>query len=115
LKVLLGVNRSFISPHILVLQVLFYADSLIPTIKSALVDELPEVREAAASTFDSLHTCIGQRALDDILPDLLGKLDSDPGMSERALDGLKQVMIVKSRFVLPYLVPQVRRANCFIV
>jgi len=32
----------------------------------------------------------------------------DPDLSERALDGLKQVMIVKSRVVLPYLVPQVR-------
>ena len=28
-------------------------------------------------------------------------------MSEFALDGLKQVMAVKSRVVLPYLVPQV--------
>lgn len=28
-------------------------------------------------------------------------------MSEYALDGLKQVMAVKSRVVLPYLVPQV--------
>ena len=31
----------------------------------------------------------------------------DPELSERALDGLTQVMIVKSRVVLPYLVPQV--------
>lgn len=29
-------------------------------------------------------------------------------MSEFALDGLKQVMAVKSRVVLPYLVPKVR-------
>ncbi len=28
-------------------------------------------------------------------------------MSEFALDGLKQVMAVKSRVVLPYLIPQV--------
>ena len=55
---------------------MFYADSLIPTVKRALVDPLPEVREAAASTFDGLHTNIGQRALDDILPDLLNKLVS---------------------------------------
>ena len=30
----------------------------------------------------------------------------DEAMSERALDGLKQVMTVKSREVLPYLVPK---------
>lgn len=58
-------------------QVMFYADSLIPTVKRALCDPLPEVREAAASTFDGLHSNIGQRALDDILPDLLSKLVSN--------------------------------------
>ncbi|KAL4223498.1 eIF-2-alpha kinase activator GCN1 [Mactra antiquata] len=91
-------------------HVLFYADSLIPTVKLALVDPLPEVREAAASTFDSLHTNIGPRALDEILPDLLSKLGDDPDLSARALDGLTQVMIVKSRVVLPYLVPQLTTA-----
>ncbi|KAH3887162.1 hypothetical protein DPMN_011178 [Dreissena polymorpha] len=87
---------------------MFYADSLIPTVKKALCDPLPEVREAAASTFDSLHGNIGQRALDDILPDLLSRLGDNSEQSEHALDGLTQVMIVKSRIVLPYLVPQVQ-------
>jgi len=32
-------------------------------------------------------------------------------MAERAPDGLTQVMIVKSRVVLPYLVPQVGRTE----
>ena len=31
----------------------------------------------------------------------------EPSKSEQALDGLKQVMSVKSRVVLPYLIPQV--------
>ena len=31
----------------------------------------------------------------------------DPEMCDYALDGLKQMMAVKSRVVLPYLVPQV--------
>ena len=51
-----------------------FADSLIPTVRRALVDPLPEVREAAARTFDNLHANISQRALDEILPDLLQKL-----------------------------------------
>ena len=34
-------------------------------------------------------------------------LQDDEELSEFALDGLKQVMAVKSRVVLPYLVPQV--------
>uniref|UniRef100_A0A8W8K250 TOG domain-containing protein n=2 Tax=Magallana gigas TaxID=29159 RepID=A0A8W8K250_MAGGI len=82
-----------------------YADSLVPTVRRALTDELPEVREAAAETFDNLHSNIGQRALDEILPVLLKQLDDDE-FAESALDGLKQVMTVKSRVVLPYLVPQ---------
>ncbi|CAG5130066.1 unnamed protein product, partial [Candidula unifasciata] len=82
-----------------------FADSLIPTVRRGLIDPLSDVRAAAAHTFDNLHHNIGQRALDEILPTLLKHLN-DPEMSERALDGLKQVMAVKSRVVLPYLVPQ---------
>jgi len=51
-----------------------FADSLIPTVRKALCDPLPEVRQAAANAFDSLHANIGTRALDDILPNLLKKL-----------------------------------------
>ncbi|KAL3857310.1 hypothetical protein ACJMK2_011991 [Sinanodonta woodiana] len=86
-------------------HVIVYAESLIPTVRKALIDPLPEVRKSAATTFDNLHSNIGQRALDEILPYLLAELDV-PDMSERALDGLAQVMTVKSRVVLPYLVPQ---------
>lgn len=39
-----------------------------------LCDPLPEVRKAAAKTFDSLHTSVGVRALDDILPFMLQQL-----------------------------------------
>ena len=34
----------------------------------------------------------------------------DPAVSDYALDGLKQITAVKSRVVLPYLVPQVSSA-----
>ena len=119
-------------------HVIVFSDSLIPTVSKALCDPLPEVREAAAKTFDNLHCNIGTRALDDILPGMLEKLvcfggylstllyfqslvlsmihalnllssvfQDDDEVSEYALDGLKQVMAVKSRVVLPYLVPQV--------
>lgn len=45
-----------------------------PTVRRALIDPLPEVRVAAARTFDQLHNTIGAKALDDILPDLLKKM-----------------------------------------
>lgn len=49
-------------------------DSLVPTVRRALIDPLPEVRVAAARTFDQLHNTIGVKALDDILPNLLKKM-----------------------------------------
>ncbi|XP_067000438.2 stalled ribosome sensor GCN1-like [Anabrus simplex] len=88
-------------------MVLTFVNSLVPTVRKALCDPLPEVRQAAAKTFDHLHTTVGVRVLDDILPGMLKSLnDPDPRVSEPALDGLRQVMALKSRVVLPYLVPQ---------
>jgi hypothetical protein len=49
-------------------------NSLVPTVRKALCDPLPEVRQAAAKTFDSLHSTVGVRALDDILPAMLNQL-----------------------------------------
>lgn len=88
-------------------MVLTFVNSLVPTVRKALSDPLPEVRQAAAKTFDSLHSTVGSRALDDILPSMLSGLsDPDPEVAENTLDGLRQVMAIKSRVVLPYLVPQ---------
>lgn len=88
-------------------MVLTFVNSLVPTVRKALSDPLPEVRKAAAKTFDSLHNTVGSRALDEILPSMLNGLsDPDPEVAECTLDGLRQVMAIKSRVVLPYLVPQ---------
>lgn len=88
-------------------MVLTFVNSLVPTVRKALSDPLPEVRKAAARTFDSLHNTVGSRALDEILPSMLNGLsDPDPEVAECTLDGLRQVMAIKSRVVLPYLVPQ---------
>ncbi|XP_012138451.2 lethal (3) 80Fj isoform X2 [Megachile rotundata] len=88
-------------------MVLTFVISLVPTVRKALCDPLPEVRQAAAKTFDGLHSTVGVRALDDILPAMLTQLNSpDQAEAENTLDGLRQVMAIKSRVVLPYLVPQ---------
>ena len=104
-------------------MVLTFVDSLVPTVRcgagikrgsfvtrynmfrKALCDDDGSVRQAAARTFDSLHTVVGNRALDDILPAMLEHL-SDPELHDNALDGLRQIMAIKSRAVLPYLIPQ---------
>ena len=57
-------------------QVTVFADSLIPTVRRALTDPLADVRAAAAHTFDNLHSNIGNRCLDEILPSLLTDLVS---------------------------------------
>lgn len=88
-------------------MVLSFANSLVPTVRKALSDPLPEVRQAAAKTFDSLHTTIGSKALDDILPSMLeGLKHPDPSIAESTLDGLRQIMMIKSRVILPILIPQ---------
>lgn len=88
-------------------MVLTFVDSLVSTVRRALSDPLSDVRKAAARTFDSLHSAVGTKALDDILPSMLeGLSDPDPFVAECTLDGLKQIMAIKSRVVLPYLVPQ---------
>lgn len=51
-----------------------FSESLVPTVRKALCDPLEDVREAAAKTFEQLHTTIGHQALDDILPALLKQL-----------------------------------------
>ncbi|XP_077511063.1 lethal (3) 80Fj [Amblyomma americanum] len=88
-------------------MVLTFLDSLVPTVRRALCDPLREVRVAAARTFDNLHSTVGSRALDDILSPLLMQLgQGDSELAEHTLDGLRQVMAIKSRVVLPYLIPQ---------
>uniref|UniRef100_A0A069DYI0 Putative translational activator gcn1 n=1 Tax=Panstrongylus megistus TaxID=65343 RepID=A0A069DYI0_9HEMI len=88
-------------------MVLTFVNSLVPTVRKALCDPLPEVRQAAAKTFDSLHSTVGVRALDDILPPMLHQLNNpESEVAEWTLDGLRQVMAIKSRVVLPYLIPQ---------
>jgi HEAT repeat protein len=95
-------------------NILFFSDSLIPTVRRALIDPLPEVRYYAAKTFDNLHNMIGTKALEEVgiyLLDEMKKADATTtdneviARSERALDGLKQIMMVKSRVMLPYLIP----------
>ena len=41
-------------------NVLLYMESILPTVQSALCDQQPDVRAAAALTFDSLHSTIGK-------------------------------------------------------
>ena len=67
--------QCFMTSNVLI-KIMMYEDSLVMTVRSALLDPLPEVRKAAADAFDKLHDTIAQKALDGILPFVLQKLVS---------------------------------------
>lgn len=84
-----------------------YVDTLVDAVLDGLCDELPEVRNSAAQAFDVLQKGIGYRAIDETVPSLLQRIrSSDVEAQERALLGLQEILRVKSREVLPYLIPR---------
>ncbi|GAB2287177.1 eIF-2-alpha kinase activator GCN1 [Dionaea muscipula] len=86
-------------------QVLSFMDQLIPTIRTALCDSVPEVRESAGLAFSSVYKSAGMQAIDEIVPTLLYALE-DEETSDTALDGLKQILSVRTAAVLPHILPK---------
>ncbi|DBA03620.1 TPA: hypothetical protein N0F65_006799 [Lagenidium giganteum] len=84
-----------------------YVDTLVVAIIDGLCDELQEVRSSAAQAFDVLQKSVGYRAIDETVPALLHRIKtSDLQSQERALQGLQEMLRVKSKEVMPYLVPR---------
>uniref|UniRef100_A0A5K3FSQ8 TOG domain-containing protein n=1 Tax=Mesocestoides corti TaxID=53468 RepID=A0A5K3FSQ8_MESCO len=86
-------------------QIVSFSDHLTSPIRRSLTDPSPEVRKAGARAFDLLYSGIHLRAVDDILPDMFVQLD-DPRTKEDALDGIRQLLALRGRAVMPYLVPK---------
>ncbi|KAL0402559.1 UNVERIFIED_CONTAM: protein ILITYHIA [Sesamum latifolium] len=86
-------------------QLLTFMDELIPTIRTALCDNTPEVRESAGLAFSTLYKSAGMQAIDEIVPTLLLALE-DEQTSDTALDGLKQILSVRTSAVLPHILPK---------
>ncbi|KAL6545243.1 eIF-2-alpha kinase activator GCN1 [Orobanche gracilis] len=86
-------------------QLFTYMDELIPAIRTALCDSMPEVRESAGSAFSTLYKSAGLQAIDEIVPTLLHALE-DEQTSDTALDGLKQILSVRTTAVLPHILPK---------
>jgi HEAT repeat protein len=86
-------------------QLLSFMDQLIPTIRTALCDSTLEVRESAGMAFSTLYKSAGLQAIDEIVPTLLHALEDDE-MSDTALDGLKQILSVRTTAVLPHILPK---------
>ncbi|KAL8544545.1 hypothetical protein ACS0TY_004932 [Phlomoides rotata] len=86
-------------------QLLIFMDDLIPTIRTALCDSTLEVRESAGAAFSTLYKSAGLQAIDEIVPTLLHALE-DEQTSDTALDGLKQILSVRTTAVLPHILPK---------
>ena len=85
-----------------------FMSDLIPSVRDALCDNEDLVRKAAGTCFLTLLRAVGRRAIDDIVPALLWRLDEEEGDAFRAnlvLEGMRVVLSINSSDVLPYLVP----------
>jgi hypothetical protein len=63
-------------------------------VRDSLVDPAPNVRAAAAKTFDILQQFMGARAIDQTIPTLLESLRQPGESSGTALQALREVMTV---------------------
>ncbi|KAK5942181.1 translational activator of GCN4 [Knufia obscura] len=79
---------------------------IIGILRTALVDNDEDVREAAAEAFDALQAVIGKRAVDQVLPHLLNLLRSDDE-AENALSALLTLLTeqMRANAILPNLIP----------
>jgi len=97
-----------------------YLPDIIPAIRDALCDPELEVRQAAGRAFSTLHRNVGRKAIDEIVPGLIEKLDTsnvddededaEPRNNEvdgtLVVAGVREVLSICSRDVLPLLIPQ---------
>lgn len=83
-----------------------YEKTLISVVRTALVDQNEDVREAAAEAFDSLQRLFGKRAVDQVLPYLLNLLRTKDE-AENALSALLTLLTenTRSNIILPNLIP----------
>ena len=90
-------------------QILRFIEIIVKVVQNALCDEDEGVRVMAASCFQSLHNVVGNRALDEIVPSLLVALElgDEHDLSRiRALNGLIGILSIRSRELLPYIIPR---------
>jgi len=89
-----------------------FMDTVSAAVRDALCDTDDGVRRLAASCFQQLCSTVGGSAVTEVIvPSLLFKLEkgSEEGREEdgnRALLGLKEVLRIRSRELLPYLIPK---------
>lgn len=92
-----------------------YLKILVKAVQDALCDSLDEVRNMAASCFQSLYSMVGNKILDEVVPALFVGMDStdddddDDTNRTKSINGLTSILKIRSKELLPYLVPRLLR------
>jgi hypothetical protein len=84
-------------------QITSFLPTLVPAVRDALCDDDAGVRKMAAGCFQKLFSTVGTVCLDEIVPALLVGLGKEDG--QRYLLGLSEVLRIRSKELLPYLLP----------
>ncbi|KAL3922460.1 MAG: hypothetical protein SGILL_002195 [Bacillariaceae sp.] len=89
-------------------QILRFLDIIVKAVQDALCDDDESVRVMAASSFQNLYNLVGNRAMDEVVPALMVALENteDVVRRERALNGLTGILSIRSKELLPYIVPK---------
>ena len=88
-------------------QILKFLEIIVKVVTKALCDDDESVRRMAASSFKSLHAVVGSRTLDEVVPPLMVALENDDTQARvQALNGLTSILSVRSRELLPYILPR---------
>jgi HEAT repeat protein len=89
-------------------QILRFIDIIVKVIQDAICDDDQGVREMAAASFQNLYNLVGSKAMDEVVPALLVALESTDNevRRERALNGLTGILSIRSRELLPYIIPR---------
>ena len=86
-------------------QISKYLDILVRVVEEALCDDEIEVRKMAATCFQNLYTVVGNKAFDEIVPQLLAAMEGgDEDNRARAVNGITGILSIRSNELLPYLI-----------
>jgi len=91
-----------------------HADALVPAILKGICDEDEAVRETAAYAFDQLFKGVGGNCVEDVVMQLVRKLESDDeDVKETGLSGLTQIIAVRPKVVLGLIIPKMCKQDLF--
>ena len=92
-------------------QIIKFINILVKVVQDALCDEHEQVRKMATQCFQSLFQVVGTRTLDEVVPALLVSMESEDEVTKaRGLNGVTGILSVRSKELLPYIIPRVLKA-----